>query len=549
MKLKVKLQGKFQRQLIQGEDQQPISLTDLLATVYHTATQYNRFITPELLKQSFGLGFIPESLFNSIYGEINLKNPLTFQLQEAKIYHYQFVNEFTHLTLTPDDFQLPAWMDQESEIIGNYMVILDSPDHPGLATEFTEKIWQESLTDWQNLPDLMKLEKLRNSLEVFLNDQVTLLIKRSDLPLFLREAMIYLQDHQLDLSLLSPEGQDLIQQYQRKYHLITFPQQLNLDPKIVSQQQIYFGKQQRQYLVDIVTQAEKFLLLSSYIIEDESLTDLICEKADQLDQGVWILTDLRDEVIDRIDQQIESDDSLPENYQRGDNRKIQCLQKLLNTANIKIRSGGFHLKTFISEKSAYLGSCNITPGSLDYNLEAGIIANNTPIHEQLIDLFRYFWENQTRDEVIGSNNSDSFRLQAIGNNQINFSKYYPHLLNPASYYDDLLQQLQEFKDQVIIFSRSFNPTPELSQLLSLTKLKVFLNPQVSSNSHLVTPIRLRGLHAKVTIFSHKVAYIGGVNFNFSKRYLGFGDLMYKTTDQGEIAQIYQLIQSEINFFK
>jgi phosphatidylserine/phosphatidylglycerophosphate/cardiolipin synthase-like enzyme len=548
MKLKVKLQGKFQRQLIQGEDQQPISLTDLLATVYATATEYNRFITPQLLKQSFGLGFIPESLFNSVYGEINLKNPRNFQLQEANIYHYQFINEFANLTLTPDDSQLPSWIDQESEITGNYMITLDSPDHPDLTTEFTEKIWQQSLNAWQNLPDLTKLEKLRNSLDVCLNDHVTLLMTRSDLPLFLREAMIYLQDQQLDLNLLSPQGQDLIQQYQRKYYLITFPQQLNLDPKIVSKQEIYFGKKQRQYLTDIVTQSENFLLLSSYIIEDESLTDLICDKADQLDQGVWILTDLRDEVIDRIDQQIESDNSLPENYQRGDNRKIQCLQKLLNTAKIKMRSGGFHLKTFISEKRVYLGSCNITPGSLDYNLEAGIIASNTPIHEQLIDLFRYFWENQTTDEVIAVNNSDSFRLQAIVNNQINFSKNYPNLLNPASYYYDLLQQLQGFRDQVIIFSRSFNPTSELSQLLSLTKLKIFLNPQVSSNSPLITPIRLGGLHAKITILGNKVAYIGGVNFNFSKRYLGFGDLMYKTTDQGEIAQIYQLIKSEIRFF-
>jgi hypothetical protein len=49
--------------------------------------------------------------------------------------------------------------------------------------------------------------------------------------------------------------------------------------------------------------------------------------------------------------------------------------------------------------------------------------------------------------------------------------------------------------------------------------------------------RINTLHAKITILGNKVAYIGGINFNFNPNFSHSHDLMYKTTDAQEINQI------------
>lgn len=54
---------------------------------------------------------------------------------------------------------------------------------------------------------------------------------------------------------------------------------------------------------DICTFSEK--LVKCIIIEERSITELICQKATILPQGVWILTDLNNEVINAIDTQVE----------------------------------------------------------------------------------------------------------------------------------------------------------------------------------------------------------------------------------------------------
>jgi hypothetical protein len=54
--------------------------------------------------------------------------------------------------------------------------------------------------------------------------------------------------------------------------------------------------------------------------------------------------------------------------------------------------------------------------------------------------------------------------------------------------------------------------------------------------------KLKNLHAKITLLGNKIAYIGGINFNFSLKHQGSYDLMYKTTDSQEISQIINTLK-------
>jgi phosphatidylserine/phosphatidylglycerophosphate/cardiolipin synthase-like enzyme len=121
---------------------------------------------------------------------------------------------------------------------------------------------------------------------------------------------------------------------------------------------------------------------------------------------------------------------------------------MLLNANIPIRSGAFHLKTYISEQYAYLGSCNLTGGSLDFNIEAGIISRNNSIHSQLINLFWQFWQQRSRDEVIPTLISDGFHLRSIHHSSQEEYQTYPSLLTPSRYKKDLIEKLINFRVQV-----------------------------------------------------------------------------------------------------
>jgi phosphatidylserine/phosphatidylglycerophosphate/cardiolipin synthase-like enzyme len=377
--------------------------------------------------------------------------------------------------------------------------------------------------------------------------QIQIWISIQELSLDLRAAITYLRVDHDDTSILSEPTRLLIQEYQSKYRF----QPINLPAKLVPDvgltPKIHLGicrRKNRDILQNIINSANRFLLISSYVIEDEKLTELICEKSRQLSQGVWILTDLRDEILDRIDQQVSNSTyiTLLEQYKKSDQRKKTCFRMLLN-ANIPIRSGNFHLKTYISEQYAYLGSCNLTQGSLDFNLEAGIIFSNNLQHQALINLFCEFWQKNSTDEVVADNNLDGFRLRSLLRvNQESFKNSDGTiLLTPAQYERDLSKNLRNFKGQVKIYSRSFLPSPEIAASLSFLDTSIFIASGIVVNHEDFNIHRIDNLHAKITILGDEIAYIGGVNFNFGDLHLH--DLMYKTTNTREINQIASLISS------
>jgi len=569
MKLQFQLSGIFQRLLLSGTEVIPISLDDLIREVQAIATQNHRR-TPGLIRQSFGLNFIPEPVLinlckksqgivqeSQLYQILPLKllQPVKSRLNThqvtTNIYSYQFISREANFQLTPDNPQMPIFTGNVSEYPGIYNLTIERPDYPGLDYDFAQTIWNKSRDYWRNLPDIEKIKYALQSRDLnnfWINyQQVQIWISIQELSLDLRAAITFLRVDGDDPAILSEPSRLLIQEYQSRYRLqpINLPAELRpnstLPPK--SGYQIC-RRQNRHILRKIINDARQFLLISSYIIEDEELTELICKKSSELPQGIWILTDLRNEVLDRLDQQILNSQnlSLSEQYQKTDERKKACLKMLLN-ANIPIRSGDFHLKTYISEEYAYLGSCNLTRGSLDFNLEAGTVFNNNLQHQPLINLFRYFWQKYSRDEVIAESNIDGFRLRSLF--RVSQEKYansaYTNFLTSLQYQKDLIANLQNFQGQVKIYSRSFQPSLEIATYLKLLDTRIFIASGILMNNQNFNIQRIDYLHAKVTILGNEIAYIGGIDFNFSDSRLH--DLMYKTTNAREINQIASLLSS------
>ncbi|NEU71861.1 hypothetical protein PI95_004550 [Hassallia byssoidea VB512170] len=562
MKVQCQLQGTFHRIQLSGTDSIAVSLVDLIREVQAVATQ-NRRRSPQLLRQSFGLNFLPEPvLINLLQAQgvireseyqvpsLQLIHPIKSNLksQVANTYRYQFTCPEATLILTPDDSQLPFWTANDSEKSGIYTVTLEQPNYPGLSDEFAQNIWQQAINSWQTLPENRKIHIALQSLDSntfrLITSQLQIWISLPDLSLDLRAAITFLRLGGNDTSALSEPAKSLVQQYQSTYSLpiIQLPQKLSPDEIPPAQGLLIDKRRNRSILKTIISTARKFLLISSYIIEDESLTELICKKSQELSQGVWILTDLRNEIIDRIDAQVSDNVSLRTEYQRSHERNKACLKMLLD-ANIPIRSGAFHLKTYISEQYAYLGSCNLTGGSLDFNVEAGIISRNNSIHTQLINLFRQFWQQRSRDEIIPTLNSNGFHLRSIHRSSQEEYQTYPSLLTLSRYKKDLIEKLRNFRGQVQIYSRSFQPSPEIEQYLRLLDTRIFVDSQMRVKYSTFNIKQIDNLHAKITLLGDEVAYIGGINFNFSNSALSLNDLMYKTTNYREITQIRQNITS------
>ncbi len=560
MKVQCQLQGKFNRIQLSGTDSNTISVFDLIREVQAVATQNHRR-TPQLLRQSFGLNFLPEPVLINLLQQsqgvvkeselyqvssLQLLHPIqsNLQLEVANTYRYEFTCSEVTFTLTPDDSQLPFWTGNDAEKLGIYTLTLEQPNYPALSDDFAKNIWQQAINYWQSLPESRKihiaLQSFNSSILYLITPQLKILVEMQDLSLDLRTAITFLRLGESDISILSEPVKLLVQQYRSKYSLpvIDLPQELKHD-EVPAAQALLISRKHRSILEKIISTARKFLLISSYIIEDESLTELICKKSQELPQGIWIITDLRNEVLDKIDVQIA--DTRTE-YQRSDKRKKACLQMLLD-ANIPIRSGAFHLKTYISEQCAYLGSCNLTGGSLDFNIEAGIVSRNNSNHTQLINLFQQFWQQRSRDEVIPTLNSDGFHLRSIHHSSQQKYQTYPSLLTPSHYKKDLIEELRNFNAQVQIYSRSFQPSPEIEQYLHRLDTRIFVDSQMRVNCSTFNIKKINNLHAKITLLGNEVAYLGGINFNFGNSALSLNDLMYKTTNFKEITQIRQQLAS------
>lgn len=139
---------------------------------------------------------------------------------------------------------------------------------------------------------------------ISLYDDCIALLKIEDLPINLQEAIKILKN---DSSLTSENL--LVKAYRQQYLTlspINLISSLSDNVMMTGDNQITINRgKHRELLYELIEKAEKFLLISSYRLEDEDIINLIVNKASSLPLGIWILTDFNDEVIKIVDENVE----------------------------------------------------------------------------------------------------------------------------------------------------------------------------------------------------------------------------------------------------
>ncbi len=551
MKLVLTLRGEFHR--LPATNKLEVELTDWLKSVQGLAGKL-RQRSLEKLRQSFGLDFIPKEILieflqkidpKTVYQipELQLLKIVPFTKGEIIFYQYKFVSHSVEIDLRSDDPQIPSyWAINSVSQPGTYYFKWDMKNN--YCPDWLIPIAAEVQQYWREMSELEKINSVlysNSTDEVYFqlpsDPKVNFTVTLDELDSKTTQAIDYLKKKQEITSYL---GNSLIEEYTNKYLSVSaksFPPNLAINTSIEPKQKIVIGRgNSRQILNQIINNAENFLLISSYIIEDETITRLICEKSVCLPQGVWIITNLLDEVIDQIDIDNIDEIDLTQKYRYTTEKKSYCLQMLLS-AGANIRIGDFHLKSYISERAAYLGSCNLTGKSLDFNLEGGVVFQNTKTHKGLLDMFNYLWQYYGHYDILPIVGKKGFLQRSVPKMQIPNSFYHPYLLTYYQYKDDLLRQIQAVKGEIKVYSYSFNPGSEFLALLRTKSTCIYLN-SVPDNTRLVTKT-IKNQHAKITILSDEVAYIGGINFDFRTTKRNLVDLMYRTTDPEEISQIFR----------
>ena len=558
MKLYIKLVGTFNRIPIDSGslESEAVTLEEWMRSHFAVATQV-RQRKPSLLRQRFGMDFLSESsiakLLEASHQEERVDNLIPPWLQpavtvEAKpiLYRYEFVSPEAKIELQPDDPQLPDW--ETDNLAGIYEVVVTQKSHRDLPQAWLDR-WLMAEQEWDNYSSWDRLKLAwqfpdSSELDFYLSDlpQIRVSIPKADLASEIPAAIAFLRQ-ETDLASLSKAAIALVKEYQTEFGgaiELPLPQKIESLEDTVSPLFIIGKRINRKAIEELIERASEFLLISSYIIEDRGITELICQKAATLPQGVWILTDLNNEVIDAIDTQVEETPKSREAYQHSDAKKARCL-KLLLDAGARIRGGAFHLKTYISENSAYLGSCNLTGGSLDFNLESGLICRGNATHQDLLKYFTFCWQSKTRYRILPL--QSGFNQHTLHHSSTTKRFDSATLLTHSQYRQDLYRELSESYEPVTIYSRGFNPDAEILNLLSHRSTQVYADGFIRNYSSRIGTHFRTGIHAKVTLIGDRIAYLGGINFQFAPGRSNLHDLMYKTSRRQEIKLIRQQLAS------
>ena len=138
MKLEITLSGKFYRHGVDSLCEESLDLPEWILSFQQVATEV-RQRSPQLLREKFGLSFLPKSSLLKLLEEANqtkeiyeitsleLLKPVNGSPNSCipKLYEYKFVSDQGELHLEADDSQLPSyWPWGETCQIGTYQIYL-----------------------------------------------------------------------------------------------------------------------------------------------------------------------------------------------------------------------------------------------------------------------------------------------------------------------------------------------------------------------------------------------------------------------------------------
>ncbi len=537
---------------------QQSNLADLLTDLQAIATQQKQYQISSVHRK-FGLSFLPEHTVTHLFRYNSNQSGLTSSLMNERTL-YPLLQETVDLKPTKfscqfatrelsqnfrfplsfDDPQIPV-RNTGDRIEGTYRITITNQPNQRL-----QNVRNQAIQEVQQFIKTRYLEFLRialrnvdpdSSISLSLSNDCTALIEIHELSINLQQAIKYF--HKPQRQELTEQAKSLIRAYRARYSQ-TIPNSREIPNLSVANTlgttEFAIGKRiSRATIENLITNAKKFLMICSYRIEDVAIAEMLARKAQEI--PIWIITEFNDNVQNRVDANMVGRVEVDPEYANSDRQKRECLL-ILRDAGLVFRGGNFHIKSYISENSAYLGSCNLTGGSLGRNGEAGIIWHGTAEHQFLIDYFRHLWTNQTDAETMPLANALELRVTSRRKSDIPLP-ISDRFLNHQEYIRDITNSLQNFAgEEVRIYTRNLNPPPQQINLLKNSNNRIYFG---SYNNAGLPARKIENLHAKIVIIGSQVAYIGSQDLAISRD--PFLNLTYKTTNPQEIAQINQQLRN------
>jgi|GEM_PF-2612552 len=295
------------------------------------------------------------------------------------------------------------------------------------------------------------------------------------------------------------------------------------------------------YVKSVISNASRFIIIASYIIEDNAICDYIIKQKQLKGIDVYVITSFRDDL--REQKRSVENNERTYRFSEFDNLKDENYIKLLK-AGCNIKHVNSHLKVIVTDNSAMIGSVNLTKGSLYRNLESTIVINNNRDLNMLFSMFKEIWGEYATHILALSSSQKDFNLietvSSINHKILNYSK--GGLFGVKAYYFDLKYEINSYYyDKITIYTGSFTLNHEISKLLQdkCNTVRVYCNKSSyqSTNEDNIFLYHKKYLHAKLVILDSKILYIGGVDFINKPNNNSMIDLMYKITDKYFIQQL------------
>ena len=182
----------------------------------------------------------------------------------------------------------------------------------------------------------------------------------------------------------------------------------------------HLQSQSKRMWREVIEEAKSFLFISSYIIEDEHLVQLIVKKASLLPGRIFILCNIKGDFLNYFKQLKQDDDQIDIPFKESKVRQWSCLKTLLQHPILLYHSDQVHLKCCLSEQSMLITSANITPNSLGNNIESSLYSRNQALlHHTYQEMTHHIRE---RGFHVYLKHQDDLKVEHCYNNQEIMSK-------------------------------------------------------------------------------------------------------------------------------
>lgn len=265
----------------------------------------------------------------------------------------------------------------------------------------------------------------------------------------------------------------------------------------------------------LISQAQRFLFVGSFVIEDIEAAGWLAQKAEHMPGRVWVMCDLKEAFQDHLDALLAGRLDPTDRRFELHRKKWESLRILLRSP-AQVRWVNGHLKAYMSEREALFGSANLAPRSLRGNLESYLRFEDAESLRALYQTMATLWHYHSEAKVYRPGTGTGLVLESIATGDRNEA----FLRSPVGkgpfmdhtvYATRVIQDLRQARKSVhaLLYSVSGDSILLKRGKRSLERIIGVDSRRVPEGETRVYSVN--ACHAKIVVIDRRIVYMGGVN--------------------------------------